>query len=62
MAEKTGGLASFVTSVGMRSVQAVRETGYLAALLVESFYWLLAGFRRRQPVRTTSAWSPWPVA
>ncbi|HNN08347.1 MAG TPA: ABC transporter permease, partial [Azospira sp.] len=51
MAEKTGGLASFVTSVGMRSVQAVRETGYLAALLVESFYWLLAGFRRRQPVR-----------
>ena len=29
MAEKDRGLASFVTSVGMRSVQAVRETGYL---------------------------------
>ena len=51
MADKTGGLTSFVSGVGMRTVQTVRETGYLAALLVESFYWLLVGFRRRQPVR-----------
>jgi phospholipid/cholesterol/gamma-HCH transport system permease protein len=40
-----------VTRLGMRTVQSVREIGYLAVLLVESFYWLLVGFRRRQPVR-----------
>ena len=51
MAEKLSGVTGFVTGLGVRSVHAVREVGYLAALLVESFYWLVVGFRRRQPVR-----------
>ena len=42
---------SFVSQVGQRSLQSVREVGYLAALLVEAFYWLLFGRWRRQPVR-----------
>ena len=51
MAEKLSGVTGFITGLGVRSVHAVREVGYLAALLVESFYWLVVGFRRRQPVR-----------
>jgi phospholipid/cholesterol/gamma-HCH transport system permease protein len=42
---------SFIEQLGQRSVQAVREVGYHAALLVEAFYWLLMGRFRRQPVR-----------
>ena len=41
----------FVEGLGRRSLQVVREVGYLAALLAESFYWLLLGRWRRQPVR-----------
>ena len=44
-------LLSFVSQVGQRSLQSVREVGYHAALLVEAFYWLLFGHWRRQPVR-----------
>lgn len=44
-------VVAFVGGVGARTVAAVRETGYLAMLLAESVYWLIAGFRRRQPVR-----------
>jgi phospholipid/cholesterol/gamma-HCH transport system permease protein len=42
---------AFVTNVGQRTVQAVREAGYLAALLAEALYWLFLGRWRRQPVR-----------
>ena len=42
---------SFVSQVGQRSLQVVREVGYHAALMVEAFYWLLLGHWRRQPVR-----------
>ncbi|HSQ04175.1 MAG TPA: ABC transporter permease [Burkholderiales bacterium] len=42
---------NFVVSVGQRTVQAVREVGYLAALLAEALYWLVLGRWRRQPVR-----------
>ena len=42
---------AFIVQVGQRSVQSVRETGYLAALGVEAVYWLFAGRWRRQPVR-----------
>ena len=42
---------SFIEQLGQRSVQAVHEVGYHAALLVEAFYWLLMGRFRRQPVR-----------
>lgn len=44
-------IASFVAGVGQRTVESVRELGYLSSLLVESLYWLLLGHRRRQPVR-----------
>jgi phospholipid/cholesterol/gamma-HCH transport system permease protein len=44
-------LLSFVAHVGQRSLHAVREVGYHAALLVEAFYWLFLGRWRRQPVR-----------
>jgi len=44
-------LRLFVEGVGRRAVQAVRETGYLAALLAEALYWLAVGRWRRQPVR-----------
>lgn len=33
---------------------AVREWGYYGALLAEAVYWLLAGGRRRQPVRAAA--------
>ena len=41
----------FVSQVGQRSLQSVREVGYLVALLVEAVYWLILGRWRRQPVR-----------
>ncbi|HOE41658.1 MAG TPA: ABC transporter permease [Rhodoferax sp.] len=44
-------LRSLVASVGQRSLLAVREVGYHAALLVEACYWLMFGRLRRQPVR-----------
>ena len=42
---------SFVSHVGQRSLQAVKEVGYHFALLVEAFYLLICGRWRRQPVR-----------
>lgn len=44
-------LRTLVASVGQRSLLAVREVGYHAALLVEACYWLMFGRWRRQPVR-----------
>lgn len=44
-------LLSGVSRIGERSVQAVRELGYHAALLAEAVYWLFFGHWRRQPVR-----------
>lgn len=41
----------FVAVVGQRTLRTIHETGYLAALLVESLYWLIMGRWRRQPVR-----------
>lgn len=40
-----------VENLGRSTVAAVSEFGYAAALLVESCYWILMGWRRRQPVR-----------
>lgn len=42
---------AFVEGIGRRSLQTVREVGYLAALLAEALYWLLFGRWRRQPVK-----------
>ena len=44
-------LASFVEHLGRKSLGALRELGYHAALLVEALYWLVRGHGRRQPVR-----------
>lgn len=38
-------------TVGRATIAFIGEIGYAAALLVESFYWLLLGVRRNQPVR-----------
>ncbi|MBW7859734.1 MAG: ABC transporter permease [Rhodocyclaceae bacterium] len=46
--------ASLVIALGQRTVQSVRETGYLAALFIEALYWLALGRWRRQPVRLSA--------
>jgi phospholipid/cholesterol/gamma-HCH transport system permease protein len=40
-----------LANLGRGAYAAVAELGYVAALLVESLYWITAGRRRRQPVR-----------
>jgi phospholipid/cholesterol/gamma-HCH transport system permease protein len=37
--------------IGRRSAGFFDQIGYGATLFAESIYWLLAGWRRRQPVR-----------
>ncbi len=44
----------FVSRVGKRSVSVVRGVGYAAALLVESLWFCIAGFRSGQPVRASA--------
>lgn len=46
--------SGFVALVGRRTLQGVREVGYLSALLVEAVYWLLMGRWQRQPVRLSA--------
>lgn len=41
-------------SIGRRSVAAMDEVGYAAGLLSEALYWLLFGYRYRQPVRLSA--------
>ncbi len=40
-----------VENVGRKTVFAIEELGYVASMLAESFYWLIFGYRRQQPVR-----------
>ncbi len=40
--------------LGRKTVETVEEAGYLFALLVESFFWILFGAFYRQPVRIPS--------
>jgi phospholipid/cholesterol/gamma-HCH transport system permease protein len=44
-------LRPYVERVGQRSVQFVEEAGYMSSLLWQSLLWLIAGYRREQPVR-----------
>ncbi|MCI0401340.1 MAG: ABC transporter permease [Gammaproteobacteria bacterium] len=46
-----------VQQLGRTAVQAVEECGYVAALLVESLYWVVFGSVRHQPVRLPSIFS-----
>lgn len=47
-------LRAFVEHIGRRTTQGVAEFGYVAALLVESLYWLVLGKHRKQPVRVSA--------
>lgn len=48
------GVLHFASKVGRRSVGALQSLGYAAALLVESLWFAIAGFRRGQPVRLSA--------
>lgn len=45
------GVAHVLDALGRRSVAAVEELGYVAALFAEGVYWLFAGPFRKQPVK-----------
>ena len=58
MAESRGStLLSSVEHIGRTTVKSVEEAGYFFALLLESLYWILFGFFRRQPVRIPSVFA-----
>ncbi len=44
----------FVEHIGRVTVSAIEELGYVSSMLLESFYWLIFGTRRQQPVRLRS--------
>lgn len=44
-------------AAGRRALDFVEETGYLAALLAESLYWLVVGPLRRQPVHLAAVFA-----
>lgn len=48
------GVLRFASKVGRRSVGVLQSLGYAAALLVESLWFAIAGFRRGQPVRLSA--------
>jgi phospholipid/cholesterol/gamma-HCH transport system permease protein len=48
------GVLNFASRVGRRSVGILQGLGYVAALLVESLWFAIAGFRRGQPVRLSA--------
>lgn len=43
-----------VEDIGRATIRGVEEIGYAATLCAESLYWMIAGRRRRQPVRLSS--------
>lgn len=45
---------TLITNIGRRTVNGIEEMGYVAALLVESLYWLVMGPWRKQTVRLES--------
>lgn len=47
-------MLQFANRVGRRSVGVLQSLGYAAALLVESLWFLIAGFRSGQPVRPSA--------
>lgn len=50
-----GGLRRSVENVGRLTIALVEEFGYYLALVYESFYWILVGPFKRQPVRFSAA-------
>ena len=56
MAEtRQAALALSLARVGRAFVELLEEFGYYLALVVESFFWILLGPSRRQPVRLSAA-------
>ena len=52
--DNQNGLARFFDKVGRYSVAGIEEIGNGGVLVVESFFWLILGSRRKQPVRLGS--------
>ncbi|MCH7832866.1 MAG: ABC transporter permease, partial [Proteobacteria bacterium] len=52
--DNQNGLARFFDKVGRYSVSGIEEIGNGGVLVVESFFWLIFGSRRKQPVRLGS--------
>ncbi len=52
--DNQNGLARFFDKVGRYSVAGIEEIGNGGVLVVESFFWLILGPRRKQPVRLGS--------
>ena len=50
----TSTINRFLIQTGQRTIKGVEELGYIAALLIESIYWMLLGKRRSQPVRISA--------
>lgn len=46
-----------IEQLGRRAIEAVREAGYLFALLGESLFWIFCGAFYRQPVRINSVFT-----
>jgi phospholipid/cholesterol/gamma-HCH transport system permease protein len=44
-------LRTFTEKLGQITVRGIEELGYAFALLIESIYWVIFGFRRRQAVK-----------
>ena len=47
----------FIEHIGRKTVAGIEEFGYVASMLAESFYWILFGTRRQQPVRIRSVFA-----
>ena len=55
MADAQDGLRQSVENLGRVTTAFFEEFGYYLALIYESFYWVLAGPFKRQPVRFSAA-------
>lgn len=49
--------AKLFEGLGRRTVAGLDEVGYAASLFFESIYWILVGWRYRQPVRTSAVFA-----
>lgn len=50
-------LRSFTEKLGKTTVRGLEEFGYAFSLLVEAFYWVILGYRRRQAVKPPSVFT-----
>ena len=50
-------MLSLVTNIGRRTLDGIEELGYVVALLVESLWWTLFGFTRKQTVKPAAVFA-----